>query len=100
MGKVIKFKRGRQMARARTGMYSPPGEEWRLDRSISILVIISLISFAITGIAYAVSFKQDVDRLKDIPDRVIRIEEQVAAIKGTTGRIESYIIESHNAKIQ
>jgi hypothetical protein len=91
MGEIIDFKEAK-MARAHNNYSTSKQTAWRLDKTISLTVVISLIGFTITGIVYAVGFKQDMDRLKDLPERVARMEQQIIDIKNSTNRIETHLL--------
>ena len=56
---------------------------WIIERKIPVVVILTLLSSAIMGIAYAAYFKADIEHVKEaiaeykgMPERMARIEQR------------------------
>ena len=66
-------------------------QRW-VKQNLSILItIVTMIS---SGIAYAAVLNSDVERLKrEIPERLLRLEEKTDEIQKSVNRIEGYLAQ-------
>ncbi|PTT11914.1 hypothetical protein [Caulobacter sp. HMWF025] len=75
---------------------TPPPERWRLDRQVSLALIVTLVLQAAAALLWAGRASARIDEMRTrldaqapVAERLARLEEQAAATRAALARIEA-----------